>query len=60
MVLAGVERHLVRGRVAEFSALRRRCSHCQSLRSLKDTRARRLGWSHVVQLRTDLVVTPIV
>ena len=43
MVLAGVERHLVRGRVAEYSALRRRCSHCQSLRPLKDTRARRLN-----------------
>ena len=43
MVLAGVQRHLVRGRVAEYSALRRRCSHCQSLRPLKDTRARRLN-----------------
>ena len=42
-LLAGVQRHLVRGRVAEYSALRRRCSHCQSLRPLKDTRERRLN-----------------
>ena len=34
---------LVRGRVTEYSTLRRRCSHCQSLRPLKDTRARRLN-----------------
>ena len=40
---AGVQRHLVQGRVADYSALRRRCSHCQSLRPLKDTRARRLN-----------------
>ena len=43
MVLAGVQRHLVEARVAEYSALRRRCSHCQSFRPLKDTRARRLN-----------------
>ena len=42
-LLAGVQRHLIQARVAEYSALRRRCSHCQSLRPLKDTRARRLN-----------------
>jgi hypothetical protein len=42
-LLAGAQRHLVRGRVAEYSALRRRCSHCQSLRPPKYTRARRLN-----------------
>jgi hypothetical protein len=42
-LLAGVQRHLVQARVAEYSALRRRCSHCQSLRPLKDTRTRRLN-----------------
>jgi hypothetical protein len=41
-LLAGVQRHLVQARVTEYSALRRRCSHCQSLRPLKDTRTRRL------------------
>jgi hypothetical protein len=30
MLLAGVQRHLVRSRVAEYSTLRHRCSHCQS------------------------------
>ena len=42
-LLAGVQRHLVQGRVAEYSALRRRCSHCQGLRPLKDARTRRLN-----------------
>jgi len=42
-LLAGVQRHLVEARVAEYSALRRRCSHCQSLRSLKDARSRQLN-----------------
>src|ERR1700761_7562877 len=42
-LLAGVQRHLVQARGAEYSALRHRCSHCQSLRPLKDTRARRLN-----------------
>ena len=37
-LLAGVQRHLVQGRVAEYSALRRRCSHCRGLRPLKDAR----------------------
>jgi hypothetical protein len=41
-LLAGVQRHLVQARVAEYSALRRRCSHCQSFRPLKDARTRRL------------------
>jgi len=27
-LLASVQRHLVQARVAEYSALRRRCSHC--------------------------------
>lgn len=27
---AGVQRHLVRARVAEYSALRRHCAHCQA------------------------------
>ena len=40
---AGVQRHLVQGRVVEYSALRRHCSHCRSLRPLKDTRTRRLN-----------------
>jgi hypothetical protein len=43
MVLAGLQRHLVEARVAEYSALRRRCSRCQSLRPLKDARTRRLN-----------------
>ena len=42
-LLAGVQRHLVQARVAEYSALRRRCSHCRGLRPLKDTRTRRLN-----------------
>lgn len=42
-LLAGVQRHLVRARVREYSALRRRCSRCQRLRPLKDTRTRRLN-----------------
>ena len=42
-LLAGVQRHLVQARVAEYRALRRRCSHCQGLRPLKDTRTRRLN-----------------
>ena len=42
-LLAGVQRHLVQGRVAEYSALRRHCSHCRGLRPLKDTRTRRLN-----------------
>ena len=42
-VLAGVQRHLVQARVAEYCALRRRCSHCRGLRPLKDTRTRRLN-----------------
>ena len=37
-LLAGVQRHLVQARVAEYCALRRRCSHCGRLRPLKDTR----------------------
>jgi hypothetical protein len=41
-LLAGVQRHLVRARVAKYCELRRRCSHCQRLRFLKDTRFRRL------------------
>jgi hypothetical protein len=43
ILLAGVQRHLVQGRVAEYSALRRHCSHCRGLRPLKDMRARRLN-----------------
>ena len=31
-LLASVQRHLVQARVAEYSALRRRCSHCRGLR----------------------------
>lgn len=42
-LLAGVQRHLVQARVAEYCGLRRRCSHCRGLRPLKDTRARRLN-----------------
>ena len=42
-LLASVQRHLVQARVAEYSALRRRCSHCRGLRPLKDTRMRRLN-----------------
>ena len=42
-LLAGVQRHLVQARVAEYCALRRRCSHCRGLRLLKDTRTRRLN-----------------
>ena len=42
-LLAGVQRHLVQARVAEYSALRRHCSHCRGLRPLKDTRTRRLN-----------------
>jgi hypothetical protein len=42
-LLAGVQRHLVQARVAEFCALRRRCSHCRGFRPLKDTRTRRLN-----------------
>jgi len=42
-LLAGVQRHLVQARVAEYSALRRHCSHCQGIRPLKDTRTRRLS-----------------
>jgi hypothetical protein len=41
-LLAGVQWHLVQARVAEYCALRRRCSRCRRLRPLKDTRARRL------------------
>jgi len=37
-LLASVQRHLVQAQVAEYSALRRRCSHCRCLRALKDTR----------------------
>ncbi|HUB47980.1 MAG TPA: ISKra4 family transposase, partial [Acetobacteraceae bacterium] len=43
LLLAGVQRRLVEARVAEYSALRRRCSHCRSLRPLKDARTRRLN-----------------
>src|ERR1700734_3843700 len=43
ILLAGVQRHLVQARVAEYSALRRQCSHCQGRRPLKDTRTRRLS-----------------
>ena len=43
ILLAGVQRHLVQARVAEYSALRRHCSHCRGLRPLKDTRTRRLN-----------------
>ena len=32
-LLAGVQRHLVQGRVAEYSVLRRHCWHCQALRA---------------------------
>jgi hypothetical protein len=42
-LLAGVQRHLVQARVAEYCALRRRCSHCRGVRPLKDTRTRRLN-----------------
>jgi hypothetical protein len=42
-LLAGVQRHLVQGRVAEYRALRRRCSHCRGVRPLKDRRTRRLN-----------------
>jgi hypothetical protein len=42
-LLAGVQRHLVQARVAEFCALRRHCSHCRGRRPLKDTRTRRLN-----------------
>src|SRR3954454_7562786 len=42
-LLAGVQRHLVQARVAEYCVIRRRCSHCQGLRPLKDTRTRRLN-----------------
>jgi len=42
-LLAGVQRHLVQARVAEYSALRRHRSHCRGLRPLKDTRTRRLS-----------------
>ena len=42
-LMAGVQRHLVQARVAEYCALRCRCSRCQGLRPLKDTRARRLN-----------------
>jgi hypothetical protein len=42
-LLAGVQRHLIQARVAEYCALRRRCSRCRHLRPLKDTRARRLN-----------------
>ncbi len=42
-LLAGVQRHLIQARVAEYCALRRRCPHCRGLRSLKDTRTRRLN-----------------
>ncbi|HSU04151.1 MAG TPA: ISKra4 family transposase, partial [Acetobacteraceae bacterium] len=42
-LLAGVQRHLVQGRVAEYSALRRRCSHSSGLHPLKDARTRRLN-----------------
>ena len=42
-LLAGVQLHLVQARVAEYSALRRHCSHCRGLRPLKDTRTRRLS-----------------
>jgi hypothetical protein len=42
-LLAGVQRHLVQARVAEYSALRRRCSHCRCLGPLKDRRVRRLN-----------------
>jgi hypothetical protein len=37
-LLAGVQRHLVQARVAEYCALRRRCSHCRGLHLLKATR----------------------
>jgi hypothetical protein len=33
-LLAGVQRHLVQARVAEYSPLRRHCSHCRGLRPL--------------------------
>ena len=39
-LLAGVQRHLVQARVAEYCAVRRRC---RRLRALKDTRTRRLN-----------------
>ena len=42
-LLAGVQRQLVQARVAEYRALRRRCSHCQGLHPLKDMRTRRLA-----------------
>jgi hypothetical protein len=42
-LLASVQRHLVQGRVAEYSALRRRCPRCRRLRGLKDTRTRWLN-----------------
>ena len=42
-LLAGVQRHVVQARVAEYSELRRHCSHCRGLRPLKDTRTRRLS-----------------
>jgi hypothetical protein len=42
-LLAGVQRHLVQGRVSEYCAVRRRCPRCRRLRALKDTRTRRLN-----------------
>src|ERR1700735_4204799 len=42
-LMAGVQRYLVLARVAEYCALRRRCSRCQGLRPLKDMRAPRLN-----------------
>jgi len=42
-LLSRVQRHLVQARVAEYSTLHRRCSHCRRLRPLKDTHTRRLN-----------------
>ena len=37
ILLAGVQRHLVQARVAEYCALRRHCSHCLGLRNVSTT-----------------------
>jgi hypothetical protein len=40
--LSGLQDHLVRAQAEEYCRQRRLCSHCGSLRPLKDVRARRL------------------
>jgi hypothetical protein len=51
-LLAGVQRHLVQARVAEYSTLRRHCSRCRGLRPLKDKRTRRLNGSNRADVRS--------